>query len=66
MSKFQVQPRPYNGNCDPTVASSPHSGGMQAAMADGSVRFLSSSITLYTWWYLCTPSGGEVLPVDAY
>jgi prepilin-type N-terminal cleavage/methylation domain-containing protein/prepilin-type processing-associated H-X9-DG protein len=66
MSKFQTQPRPYNGNCDPTLASTPHSGGMQVAMADGSVRTLSSSITMYTWWYLCTPSGGEVLPADAY
>jgi prepilin-type N-terminal cleavage/methylation domain-containing protein len=65
-SKFLVQPRPYNGGCDPTMASSPHSGGIQIALADGSVRFLSSQVTLYTWWYLCTPAGGEVLPPDAY
>ncbi len=65
-SKFVVQPRPYNGGCDPTLASSPHSGGIQAAFADGSVRFLSSNITLYTWWYLCTPAGGEVFSPDAF
>ena len=65
-SKFLVQPRPYNGGCDPTMASSPHSGGIQAAFADASVRFLSADITLYTWWYLCTPAGGEVLSGDAF
>jgi prepilin-type N-terminal cleavage/methylation domain-containing protein/prepilin-type processing-associated H-X9-DG protein len=64
-SKFLVQPQPYNGGCDPTMASSPHTGGIQAGFADGSVRFLSADITLYTWWYLCTPAGGEVLP-DSY
>jgi prepilin-type processing-associated H-X9-DG protein len=65
-SKFVVQPRPYNGGCDPTLASSPHTNGIQAAFADGSVRFLSADITLYTWWYLCTPAGGEVLPGDSF
>lgn len=65
-SKFLVQPNPYNGGCDPTLASSPHVGGAQIALADGSVRFLSSSATMYAWWYLCTPAGGEVLPPDAY
>ncbi|MCE9564320.1 MAG: DUF1559 domain-containing protein [Planctomycetes bacterium] len=65
-SKFQVQPTPFNGNCDPTLASSPHTGGIQVAMADASVKFLSSGITNYTWWYLCTPAGGEVIPADTF
>jgi prepilin-type processing-associated H-X9-DG protein len=65
-SKFLVQPRPYNGGCDPTLASSPHAGGIQTAFADGSVRFLSADITLYTWWYLCTPAGGEVISADSF
>lgn len=65
-SKFLVRPRPYNGGCDPTMASSPHPGGIQMALADGSVRFLSAGVSLYTWWYLCTPAGGEALPADAY
>lgn len=65
-SKFQVMPNPYNGSCDPTLASSPHPGGIQIALADGSLRFLSDNVTMYTWWYMCTPSGGEVLPPDAY
>jgi prepilin-type processing-associated H-X9-DG protein len=65
-SKFQPQPNPYNGACDPTMASSPHPGGIHVGLADGSVRFLSSSVTMYTWWYLCMPNGGEVIPSDAY
>ena len=65
-SKFVVQPTPYNGGCDPTMASSPHPGGIHATLADGSVRFLSSGITLYTWWYLCTPAGGEVFTDDSF
>ncbi len=63
-SKFQVQPNPYRGNCDPTLASSPHAGGIQVGMVDGSVRFLSASISGQTWWALCTPAGGEVLGSD--
>lgn len=65
-SKFVVQPTPYNGGCDPTMATSPHPGGIHAALADGSVRFLSSGITLYTWWYLCTPAGGEVFAAESF
>lgn len=65
-SKFLVQPTPFNGNCDPTLASSPHSGGIHVAMADGSVRYLSASVSPYTWWYLCTPAGGETIPADGY
>lgn len=65
-SKFQRQPTPFRGNCDPTLASTPHSGGIHSGMADGSVRFLSASISPYTWWYLCTPAGGETISSDGY
>jgi len=65
-SKFLSQPSPYNGNCDPTMASSSHSGGTNVCMADGSVRRLSSTITMYTWWYLTTPQSGEVVAPDGY
>jgi prepilin-type N-terminal cleavage/methylation domain-containing protein/prepilin-type processing-associated H-X9-DG protein len=65
-SKFQVQPTPFNGNCDPTLASSPHPGGIHAAFADGSVRFVSANISTFTWWYLCTPKGGEVTATDGF
>jgi prepilin-type N-terminal cleavage/methylation domain-containing protein len=63
-SKFQVQPTPFLGNCDPTRTATAHSGGMQAGLADGSVRTLSPSMTGATWWAGVTPSGGEVLGSD--
>jgi hypothetical protein len=58
-SRFQVQPLP--GQCDPTRASSPHRAGMNVCMADGSLRFLPSTIDPAVWWALVTPSGGEPL-----
>ncbi|HJZ57311.1 MAG TPA: DUF1559 domain-containing protein [Gemmataceae bacterium] len=63
-SKFQVQPTPFLGNCDPTRASTPHSGGIQVGLADGSVRTLSAGVSDTTWWNAVTPSGGEVLGPD--
>jgi prepilin-type processing-associated H-X9-DG protein len=65
-SKFLTQPRPFNGNCDPSLASSPHPGGIHLCMVDGSVRHLSSSVSMYTWWYLTTSRGGEVIPADPF
>jgi prepilin-type N-terminal cleavage/methylation domain-containing protein len=68
-SKFQVQPANFlklfaaGGQCDYRIASSPHLG-MNVALGDGSVRFLSASISPLTWWEACTPAGGEVLGSD--
>jgi type II secretory pathway pseudopilin PulG len=62
-SKFQVRPQPFEGDCDPTLASTSHQV-MQVALADGSVRVLSPGISGATWWAACTPSGGEVLGPD--
>jgi prepilin-type N-terminal cleavage/methylation domain-containing protein/prepilin-type processing-associated H-X9-DG protein len=42
------------------AARSRHTGGVNAAMADGSVRFVTNSINLTTWQALGTKSGGEV------
>jgi prepilin-type N-terminal cleavage/methylation domain-containing protein len=61
-SIFRVQPA--EGNCDPTRASTPHPGGIQVGLADGSVRTLAPSISGATWWAAVTPSGGEVLGSD--
>ena len=63
-SKFQVRPTPFEGNCDPTRASTSHGGGIQVGLADGSVRTLSSGVSDTTWWNAVTPSGGEVLGPD--
>ncbi len=63
-SKFQVQPTPFLGNCDPTRASTAHSGGIQVGLVDGSVRTLAPSMSPDTWWAAVTPSGAEVLRSD--
>jgi prepilin-type processing-associated H-X9-DG protein len=43
------------------AASSYHTGGANACMADGSVRFVSESITFSVWRAMGTRSGGEVI-----
>ncbi len=48
------------------VANSFHSGGVNALMADGSVKFIKSSISWMTWWSLGTIANGEVISSDAY
>ncbi len=45
-------------------AVSPHTGGINAAMGDGSVRFISSGVSSTTWFSACTPTGGETLGND--
>jgi prepilin-type processing-associated H-X9-DG protein len=62
-SKFQVQPLPHlaSAPCVPSKPQSNHTGGMNTALWDGSVRFLSANIDPNTWWAACTPAGGETL-----
>jgi prepilin-type N-terminal cleavage/methylation domain-containing protein len=62
-SIFQVQPTPFLGNCDPTRASTAHSG-ILVGLADGSVRTLAPSMSGATWWAAVTPADGEVLGSD--
>ena len=47
-------------------ASSLHPGGVNVAMADGSVRFIKDSVSRPTWWALGTRDGGETLSADSY
>jgi prepilin-type N-terminal cleavage/methylation domain-containing protein len=61
---FQVQPNAFDGTCDWTRASTGHPGGIQAGLADGSVRSVAQGISFATWWYAFTPAGGEPLPSD--
>jgi len=49
-----------------SAARSYHPGGVNAAMADGSVKFFKNSISLGTWRALCSSQGGEVVSSDAY
>ena len=61
---FQVQPSPYQTNCDPFRASSPHAGVMVVCLGDASVRTLHSGMSGTTWWAACTPKRGDVLGSD--
>jgi prepilin-type N-terminal cleavage/methylation domain-containing protein/prepilin-type processing-associated H-X9-DG protein len=47
-------------------ANSNHPGGANFLFADGSVRFLKSSIAFRTYWALGTRAGGEVVSSDSY
>jgi prepilin-type processing-associated H-X9-DG protein len=46
------------------LARSRHTNGINAAMCDGSVRFVQNSISVITWRALGTATGGEVLGND--
>jgi len=64
-SKFQLQPSPYTtAACDYNRAQTPHPGGMLVCLGDASTRSIAPSITNTTWWYACTPAGGELLGPD--
>ncbi len=60
---FQVQPIPFGG-CDPSRGNSPHTGGMNCGLGDGSVRFINPNISALTWGYACDPRDGNPLPSD--
>jgi prepilin-type N-terminal cleavage/methylation domain-containing protein/prepilin-type processing-associated H-X9-DG protein len=46
------------------LARSRHTQGVNAALCDGSVRFIRNSVSLVTWRALGTSQGGEVLGDD--
>ena len=56
-----------NSNTDTTAvsASSYHSGGVNVAMLDGSVKFVKSGVSTQTWWALATRAGGEIVGSDS-
>lgn len=57
---FQVQPH-YVNNCNPLVPQSPHTGGINVCLGDGSVRFLAMSIDAVTWARAADPRDGAPL-----
>jgi prepilin-type N-terminal cleavage/methylation domain-containing protein len=68
-SMFQVQPAnavntaANGGLCNPTLPQTSHSS-MQVALADGSVRAITSAVKIATWAALLTPHDGDKLGVD--
>jgi prepilin-type N-terminal cleavage/methylation domain-containing protein/prepilin-type processing-associated H-X9-DG protein len=63
-AKWQQQPTPWQTNCNPTIASSPHTGGMNVGLADGSCRFLSQGMSGNTFWLANTPADSLPMPTD--
>ena len=48
------------------TTSSRHSGGVNIAFGDGSVRFIKNSISFPTWYALNTVGNAEVISADSY
>jgi prepilin-type N-terminal cleavage/methylation domain-containing protein len=60
----QFQPNHITG-CDPNRAQSGHSQGLNVAMGDGVVRFVSSSVSAATWAAINDPRDG-VTPANDF
>jgi prepilin-type processing-associated H-X9-DG protein len=54
----------FAGSADGRRPQGGHSGGCQVAMADGSVHFVSESISSATWFAAQTPEAGDILGPD--
>jgi hypothetical protein len=62
---FQIQPNPWqSAKCKSTIASTGHTGGIMAAMGDGSVRICQQGMSPTTWWQALVPDDGLPLPAD--
>jgi prepilin-type N-terminal cleavage/methylation domain-containing protein/prepilin-type processing-associated H-X9-DG protein len=46
------------------TATTAHTGGMNVALGDGSVRNLAQAMSISTFWAACTPKGGDTLGND--
>ncbi len=72
MNGYCIYPYQNNPPCVTTgpsyfnAARSFHSGGVNGAMLDGSVRFFKNTININTWRALSTAKAGEVISADQY
>jgi prepilin-type N-terminal cleavage/methylation domain-containing protein len=55
---FQITPT--QATCNNQRAASPHAGSLQVVMADGSTHSFTDGMSPNTWWFLCTPDGGDL------
>jgi hypothetical protein len=63
LNQMFINPR-NSATCDYRVASSAHSGVINAALADGSARTVSAGVEPAVWAGALTPSGGETISTD--
>jgi prepilin-type processing-associated H-X9-DG protein len=70
---FQVMPSLacssgyFSGQCgcgNGNVAISPHTGGINVGMGDGSIHFVAQGTSPQTWWYALTAANGDLLGSD--
>jgi hypothetical protein len=73
----QITP-PMTGGSSPATGTTPcaaadggrasdmHAGGINAAVGDGSVRFIAGTISWQSWWAALTPNVGDLLGTDWY
>jgi len=61
----QVNPNPRQLGYAWSIGST-HPGGMNALFADGSVKFIKTSVNPPTWFGLQTMRSGEVISADSY
>jgi prepilin-type N-terminal cleavage/methylation domain-containing protein/prepilin-type processing-associated H-X9-DG protein len=62
--KWLQNPSPWQTNCNPLLASSSHTSGMNVGMGDGSVRFISQGMSANTFWIATNPIDGLPMPSD--
>jgi prepilin-type N-terminal cleavage/methylation domain-containing protein len=62
MDAFQERPRA--GSCFPFQAQSPHWGGINVALGDGSVRCVNTGVSRETWQAALTPNKNDLLGAD--
>jgi prepilin-type N-terminal cleavage/methylation domain-containing protein/prepilin-type processing-associated H-X9-DG protein len=67
-SIFLVQPAPQKqcpfSDGSQYRAVSPHTGGINVSLGDGSVRFVAQGVSPNTWWHALTPDVGDLLGSD--
>jgi prepilin-type N-terminal cleavage/methylation domain-containing protein/prepilin-type processing-associated H-X9-DG protein len=61
---WQQQPNPWQSNCNPLLASTGHTGGMNVGLCDGSVRLLGQGMSSTTFWIATVPNDGLPMPSD--
>jgi prepilin-type processing-associated H-X9-DG protein len=59
-----IQDKPAPKDCDNWRAQSAHAGSMNVALADGSVRRVSDSVSQHTWTSALLPRAGSVPGTD--
>jgi prepilin-type N-terminal cleavage/methylation domain-containing protein len=63
---FVIKPRYVNyvAQTNSGIATSPHTGGINAGLGDGSVKFVNQGVSGATWWAAITPSNNDTLGSD--